>query len=165
MQKKTPFYNRIEEYIIVALLTVIVVILTFSVITRYIFSVTFSWAEELSRFCLVWAMCAGISWAGYSGQHLTVDALATAFHKKAPNVESGIFWVGDILNLAFSAYMTYRLWIVTATVMKSNQVFTSMPWLPKWLMYFAGVLGMAGMCFRIIQRRAEQLMAKKKEAE
>ena len=53
MQKKTPFYNRIEEYIIIALLTVIVVILTFSVITRYIFSFTFSWAEELSRFCLV----------------------------------------------------------------------------------------------------------------
>ena len=165
MQKKPPFYIRIEEYIIIALLTVIVVILTFSVITRYIFSFTFSWAEELSRFCLVWAMCAGISWAGYSGQHLTVDALATAFHKKAPSVESGIFWVGDILNFLFACYMTYRLWIITSTVMASHQVYTSMTWLPKWLLYFAGVCGMAGMAIRIVQRRVGQILAKRKEAE
>jgi len=160
--EKQPWYNRIEEMIIVSLLTVIVVVLTFSVITRYIFSFTFSWAEELSRFLLVWAMCAGISWAGKSKQHLTVDALATAFHKKAPKVESGIFLFGDLLNLVFSAYMTYRLWIVTHTVMKSHQVFTSMPWLPKWLMYFAGVLGMAGMCIRITQRLVENAVAKKR---
>ncbi|MGI5966925.1 TRAP transporter small permease [Anaerotruncus rubiinfantis] len=162
--EKRPFYNRIEEFIMIALLAAIVVILFFSVITRYVFNFTFSWAEEISRFFLVWAMCAGISWAGYVGQHLVVDALATAFHKKAPNLESGIFWIGDFLNVLFGAYMAYRLWIISETVMKSNQVFTSMPWLPKWLMYFAGVLGMSGMCIRIIQRRAELLLNKKKEA-
>ena len=117
----------------------------------------------MSRFLLVWSMCAGISWAGYSCQHLVVDALATAFHKKSPSTESVIFWMGDILNFLFSAYMTYKLWGVTETVRKTGQVFTSMTWLPKWYMYLAGVLGLAGMCIRIVQRRIEGVVAKKKE--
>lgn len=160
--KKEPFYNRIEEFIIVVLLTCIVIILTISVFTRYIFHFTFSWAEEMSRFLLVWAMCAGISWAGKTGEHLTVTALANAFHKKAPGVESAIFWVGDILNVLFCGYMAYRLWLVTTTIRNSHQVFTSMPWLPKWLMYFAGVLAMAGICIRVIQRRVGELLCAKK---
>lgn len=164
MEEKKPFYNRIEEYIIVVLLSIIVVILFFSVITRYIFKFTFSWAEELSRLLLVWAMCAGISWAGYSGQHLVVDAMATAFHKKHPAVESIIFWIGDILNLFFSGFMAWKLLGVSQMVMKSHQVFTSMPWLPKGFMYIAGVFGLTGMCIRIIQRRVEQFLANKKEA-
>ena len=162
---KKPFYNRIEEFIIILFLSIIVLILSVSVVTRYVFSFTFSWAEELSRFLLVWAMCAGISWAGYSFQHLTVDAMATAFHKRMPKVESVIFWIGDIINVLFGGYMAYRLWIITSTIMKSNQVFTSMPFLPKWLMYFAGVLGMGGMCIRIIQRRVEGVLANKKKEE
>ncbi len=165
MKNKVPLYNRIEEFIIILLLTAIVIILTVSVFTRFVLSFTFSWAEELSRFLLVWAMCAGISWAGKTGEHLTVTALANAFHKKAPGVESVIFWIGDILCVLFCAYMSYRLWVVTATVMKSHQVYTSMPWLPKWLMYFAGVLGLIGLCIRIIQRRVIELLAKKKGVE
>ena len=149
----------------VVLLSIIVVILTVSVVTRYIFSFTFSWAEELSRFLLVWAMCAGISWCGKSGDHLTVTALANAFHKKAPSAEATIFWIGDIINVLFGFYMAYRLWIVTSTVMKSHQVFTSMPFLPKWLMYFAGVLAMLGMSLRTIQRRVGGLIQAKKAKE
>ena len=159
MKQKKPWYDRIEEWIMIVLLTIIVIILTVSVVTRYIFSFTFSWAEELSRFLLVWAMCAGISWCGKSGDHLTVTALANAFHKKAPKAESLIFWIGDIINVCFGFYMAYRLWIVTSTVMKSHQVYTSMPFLPKWLMYFAGVLAMLGMSIRTIQRRAEGILA------
>ena len=59
--------------------------------------------------------------------------------------------------------MAYRLFIVTETVRKSHQVFTSMPFLPKWLMYFAGMLAMAGMSLRTIQRRAEALRIKRAE--
>ena len=161
--KKEPFYNRIEEFIIVVLLTAIVIILTISVFTRYVFHFTFSWAEEMSRFLLVWAMCAGISWAGKTGEHLTVTALANVFHKKYPEVERMIFWIGDILNVLFCAYMAYRLWNVTFTVMNSHQVFTSMPWLPKWLMYFAGVLAMIGLCIRVIQKLVGECLAKKEE--
>lgn len=162
MEKKTPFYNRIEEFIIVLLLSVIVVILTVSVITRYCFGFTFSWSEELSRFFLVWAICAGIGWAGKTKEHLTVTAVANAFHKKNPKVEYVIFWIGDILNVLFCAYMSYRLWNVTLTVMKSHQAFTSMQWLPKWPMYFAGVLGLADLCIRVIQRRIVEFMEKRK---
>lgn len=162
MKKKEPFYNRIEEFIIVLLLSIIVVILSVSVVTRYCFRFTFAWAEELSRFLLVWAICAGIGWAGRHSEHLTVTALANAFHKKNPKIEYGIFWIGDILCVLFSAYMSYRLWIVTSTVMKSGQTFTSMQWLPKWPMYFAGVLGLADLCIRIIQRRVVEYLEKRK---
>ncbi|MCR5228728.1 MAG: TRAP transporter small permease [Solobacterium sp.] len=165
MNNKQPWYNRIEEWIMVVLLTIIVVILTFSVITRYIFRFTFSWAEELSRFLLVWAMCAGISWCGKSGDHLTVTAMANAFHKKSPKTESAIFLIGDLINIGFGVFMAWRLWIVMMTVKKTGQVFTSMPFLPKWLMYLAGVLAMAGMAVRIIQRLAENSLKNRKVKE
>ena len=49
MKTKTPWYNKIEMAIIVVLFSCMTLITFGSVVSRYCFSFTFSWAEQLTR--------------------------------------------------------------------------------------------------------------------
>lgn len=44
-----------------------------------------------------------------------------------------------------------------------GQVLSALPLVPKWIMYLAGVLGMAGMSIRIIQRRVGEFCSTEQE--
>ena len=48
-------------------------------------------------------------------------------------------------------------------IRNQGQVLSALPFVPKWIMYLAGVLGMAGMSIRIIQRRVGEFMNTGKE--
>ena len=84
-EKKEPFYNQIEKYIIVCMFLVMTVIIALNVVTRFVFNFTLSWGEQLARLLLVWTSFAGISWAGKINAHMRVTALSLAF-KKNPKV-------------------------------------------------------------------------------
>ena len=53
-EKKEPFYNQIEKYIIVCMFLVMTVIIALNVVTRFVFNFTLSWGEQLARLLLVW---------------------------------------------------------------------------------------------------------------
>lgn len=74
MKTKTPWYNKIEMAIIVVLFSCMTLITFGSVVSRYCFSFTFSWAEQLTRVMFVWITFAGISLAGLRGAHMRVSA-------------------------------------------------------------------------------------------
>ena len=48
-EKKEPFYNQIEKYIIVCMFLVMTVIIALNVVTRFVFNFTLSWGEQLAR--------------------------------------------------------------------------------------------------------------------
>ena len=52
-EKKEPFYNQIEKYIIVCMFLVMTVIIALNVVTRFVFNFTLSWGEQLARLLLV----------------------------------------------------------------------------------------------------------------
>ena len=150
--KKEPFYNQIEKYLIVAMLLVMTVIISFNIITRFVFDYTLSWGEQLTRFLLVWSSFAGISWCGRIDVHMRVTAIALAL-KKNPKMFQMIYLLGDIFAICYGFYMAYEIFQVMMLVKNQGQVLSALPLIPKWTMYLAGVLGMAGMSLRIIQRR------------
>lgn len=151
--KREPFYNQIEKYLIVAMLIVMTVIISFNIVTRFIFNYTLSWGEQLARFLLVWSSFAGISWCGRIDVHMRVTAIALAL-KKNPKTFQAIYLLGDIIAVCYGFYMSYEIFNVMMLVKAQGQVLSALPLIPKWTMYLAGVLGMAGMSLRIIQRRA-----------
>lgn len=166
--KKERFYNNIERWVIVSFLIVMTVILTVNIITRFFFSYTFSWSEQLTRLMLVWISFAGISWAGKIDAHMRVTAISLALskHKK---LMDGVLFFGDMVAAAYGFYMSYKIFGIMVQVMNQGQVFSAMTFMPKWLMYLAGVLGMAGLGARILQRRycwlKERKAAKEVEAQ
>ncbi|GHS87933.1 hypothetical protein AGMMS49957_08660 [Synergistales bacterium] len=147
---KTPFYNKIELAIIVVLFTAMVAITFMSVILRYFFSFTFSWAEQLTRVMYVWITYAGVSWAGGLNVHLRVYALCELLGKR---IGYWIFLFGDIVTIIFGFFMSYKVSYIMMNALKRGQTFPSMSWCPVWVMYLAGVLGLAGLSLRIIQSR------------
>lgn len=151
-RKKVPFYNQIEKYIIVSMFLVMTVIIALNVVTRFVFNFTLSWGEQLARLLLVWTSFAGISWAGMINAHMRVTALSLAF-KKNPGIFEAVYFLGDIVAVIYGFYLSWQIFGVMMLVKNQGQVLSALPLVPKWIMYLAGVLGMAGMSIRIIQRR------------
>lgn len=148
--EKNPFYNRIELSIIVALFTLMLIITGFTVCSRYFFSFTFSWAEQLTRIMFVWITFAGISWAGMLGVHMRVAAVASLLGEKRGRY---VILLGDAITVFFGFFMAYKIYGVMTVVISRGQQFATVPWIPVWNMYLAGVLGMIGLSLRTIQSR------------
>ncbi|WP_243007310.1 MULTISPECIES: TRAP transporter small permease [Anaerotruncus] len=160
MDKKEPFYNQIEKWVIIILMIVMLVLLTITIVTRFLFSYTTSWTEQMTRLMLVWISFAGISWAGMLDVHMKVTAVSL-LTKKNPQVFEYILIIGDLVATIYCFYLAYRIGITMQMTIEQYQVFTAMPWCPKWVMYLAGVLGMAGCGLRIVQRRVRYFKKRK----
>lgn len=161
-RKKVPFYNQIEKYMIVSMFLVMTVIIALNVVTRFVFNFTLSWGEQLARLLLVWTSFAGISWAGMINAHMRVTALSLAF-KKNPKIFEIIYLLGDIVAVIYGFYLSWQIFGVMILVKNQGQVLSALPLVPKWIMYLAGVLGMAGMSIRIIQRRVGEVRGTEQE--
>ena len=161
-RKKVPFYNQIEKYMIVSMFLVMTVIIALNVVTRFVFNFTLSWGEQLARLLLVWTSFAGISWAGMINAHMRVTALSLAI-KKNPKLFEIIYLLGDIVAVIYGFYLSWQIFGVMILVKNQGQVLSALPLVPKWIMYLAGVLGMAGMSIRIIQRRVGEFRGTEQE--
>ena len=161
-RKKVPFYNQIEKYMIVSMFLVMTVIIALNVVTRFVFNFTLSRGEQLARLLLVWTSFAGISWAGMINAHMRVTALSLAF-KKNPKIFEIIYLLGDIVAVIYGFYLSWQIFGVMILVKNQGQVLSALPLVPKWIMYLAGVLGMAGMSIRIIQRRVGEFRGTEQE--
>jgi TRAP-type C4-dicarboxylate transport system permease small subunit len=146
--KKDPFYNHIEEYVLAFFFAWMVVITAVSAVTRYFFGYTASWAEQVTRIFFVWITMAGISWAGFKGKHLKVTAISLVVPQKAAEF---LIFLGDLLTAIFGVYITYYIITIMVSQIQTHQVFPSVPWLPVWTMYLAGVFGMLGLSIRLCQ--------------
>jgi len=141
---------------------VMTVIIALNVVTRFVFNFTLSWGEQLARLLLVWTSFAGISWAGMINAHMRVTALSLAF-KKNPKIFEIIYLLGDIVAVIYGFYLSWQIFGVMILVKNQGQVLSALPLVPKWIMYLAGVLGMAGMSIRIIQRRVGEFRGTEQE--
>ena len=151
MDKSSKFFDQIEIYIIIVMMIIMVTLTFFTVCSRFIFSFTFSWAEQLERLAMIYMFFAGMSWAGKIDAHYKVT-VSTLIFKKHPKILNSILMLGDLLGVAFGIYMSFLIADVTLTLMKQGPVLASMPWVPKWLQYLPGVFGMAGFSLRVLQR-------------
>lgn len=68
-------YDNFLEWITGGLLAVILVLTTFQVTARYVFSSPLSWVEEFCQLLLVWAVMIGAAAAVKTNAHLTVDVI------------------------------------------------------------------------------------------
>ena len=141
--------NKWEESVLFVFMLLMLVILTIQVFTRYVLSFSFSWAEQLARFGFVWLTMSGVSLAAKKGMHLKVDFLPQILPPKIGRI---ICYLSDFFVVTFGFYMG---WLILKTVImqvKLEQYFSSIPWLPVWTMYIAGVIGMFGLSLRTLQR-------------
>ena len=162
MKKKTPWYNKIEAVIILILLTTMTIIMFVSVVSRYCFNFTFSWAEQVTRIMFVWATFAGISLGALKSAHMRVSAISLLIGDR---LSKYVFWFGDIIAALFGFGISYYMLNCTMNAIYNQQTFTAVPWLNVGVMYMAGVFGMIGFGIRCIQVLVIDIKSTKKDKE
>ncbi|WP_235898468.1 TRAP transporter small permease [Parahaliea maris] len=70
------FVDRLFRWLLSALMALLVVSVTWQILSRYLLSEPSSWTEELARFLLVWIGILGASYAYKVKMHLGIDLLA-----------------------------------------------------------------------------------------
>lgn len=137
--------DQTEERIIFGLMSASLAILFIQVITRYFFSYSFSWAEQLVRIFFVWVTLMGISLAGKYGMHISIDVTKLFLPNAVIRV---IDIVAGLVTIFLGLFLAYLIAKIVGAQIRHPQAFPSMPWLPAWTMYLAGVIGMAGLAIR-----------------
>lgn len=69
MKKMIP-----EEWIVAALIIIMVLMVTAQVISRYVFHLSLSYTEELVRYLFVWTTFIGAAGAAFRNRHLSVSS-------------------------------------------------------------------------------------------
>lgn len=130
---------RWEEALAVIALCVVVVSVSYGVITRYITEKSATWATELAGLAFTWVVFLGAAGAMRRHMHVSIDAVTRLLPPKVGRV---VAWLVDVLTLVFLAYTTYLAVLITIEAYRrpSPVLRISFTWV-----YLAVVLGFGSM--------------------
>lgn len=74
--------NKIIEYILAALVAIMVAGCAWQIITRFILGNPSKWTEEFLRYALIWLTMLGVPYAYGKEQHLSIGFITNTFSKK-----------------------------------------------------------------------------------
>lgn len=143
--------KHLEEYLLIFLSVVTVVVVFLQVVMRYALSSSLVWSEELARYAFIWMIYIGVSYAVKKNKHLAVDAFKTLFEEK------GKIILGMIANVCFLVFAVvlsyYGLDIVLRVTRESAALLLPMEWV-----YAAPVVGLVLTTIRLLQQLFKQGM-------
>lgn len=136
--------KHLEEYILVLLISLTVIIIFLQVVMRYVFGNSLPWSEELARYLFIWMIYIGVSYGVKRRKHLNVDSFAMLFQKKGKAV---IGIISNSLFLIFALIMTYFSFNIMAEITRESAALQ----IPMEWVYAAPAVGMMLTVFRLIQ--------------
>lgn len=74
--------DRILAYFLVALMTIMVIAVSWQVFSRYLLQSSSSFTEEIARYLLIWIGVLGAAYISGQQQHLAIDILAPKLQEK-----------------------------------------------------------------------------------
>ena len=77
MKTLTMWVDKVLTTFLISLMALIVLVVTWQVVTRFLMSTPSSVTEELARFLLIWIGVLGSSYALRTRAHLGIDILST----------------------------------------------------------------------------------------
>jgi TRAP-type C4-dicarboxylate transport system permease small subunit len=142
------WYNRIEEYIGVFFLFVMLFLMTYQVVARFVFSTGNTWSEELSRYTYIWFTLITVSLAVLHNAHIKIEAAMAVFPKK---------WRPKLVGLGMIILIFYCVLIVIygTTMVKRNIRMGNVSLglqLPMYIVYSIVPISHALIIIRCVQR-------------
>ena len=96
--------NWLVERICALLLGIMVVVIWFGVIERYFLHLGFTWAEEFSRYVMIWAALLAVSCGAFYREHIGLDIV----RRFLPPVGARILAVSlDIISITFFLFLAW----------------------------------------------------------
>jgi TRAP-type C4-dicarboxylate transport system permease small subunit len=97
------WYNNIEEYIGILLLFMMLFLMTYQVVARFVFHTGNTWSEELSRYTYIWFTLITVSLAVLNNAHIKIDAAMMVFPER---------WRTGLVVLGIFILIIYCVFIV-----------------------------------------------------
>lgn len=97
--------NRAEEFLAVAMLAVLGLLLASQVLLRFGFGLGYAWMEEIVRMLFIWVIFLGAVVAMRGNLHIRVEAGLLLFPAR---IRPAIAWLGDLVLFAFCLAVTWH---------------------------------------------------------
>ena len=154
-------FSRIEEAFIGVLLIAASFILFANVVARYGFNDSFPWAEELTRYAIVWMVFVGGSLAARKGAHISVDVLWRVLgdHPARKVLVVSV----DFLCVLFSLFLVVYGWDLVAQAREFGQVTPSLQ-VPLWTVQLAIPVSGVLMAVRFTQHLFAEISGRAKKS-
>ncbi|PFG05049.1 TRAP transporter small permease [Bacillus sp. es.034] len=147
--------ENLEKYILFLLTLVMVVVVFIQVFMRYVMENSLSWSEELARYCFIWLIYIGISYAVKHKRHISVDAALLLFKDKMKIV---ISIISNLLFLIFCVYVVIYGYGIASQLLAFGQTTPALQ-IPTGVVYLAPPVGMALAGVRLIQNIINDIRA------
>lgn len=147
MKTKEKKLNRVEEWLSVAVLIAILLLLSYQVIMRFVFHNTNSWSEELARYLFIWLVYLSAAYAIYKNAHIKIDAVKSLYPKK---IRKYIPIFGNVIFLIYAVAVTILSFGYCSDIFASHQVSMGMG-VTMAYMYASIPVGHAFMSIRLVQ--------------
>jgi C4-dicarboxylate transporter DctQ subunit len=106
LKKLVFFYNKFEEYLLVASIIFTVSIIFYQVVMRFVFNDAPSWTEELARYIFIWQIWMGASAGLKEGRHIRLDLVMNSSIKRNRLISKNIL---ELLIYVFWIFTTIAL--------------------------------------------------------
>ncbi len=142
--------RHLEEGLSAALLLFGLAIVMMEIIGRGVFSVSFLWSEEMSRYTLIWLTYFGAAAAVRTNSHIRITALVAILPQGAQRILELVICALALVFTAYVAFYGLRYVQGTATLglMSSD---SNLP-IPIWVFHAIIPIGFGLMSLRLVER-------------
>lgn len=125
------------------------VVLTYSVVSRYVLKASTDWQDEAAVFCLVGATFLCAAYVQAMRGHVGIEAVAGLLPSGVDRLR--LFFV-DLLSAAFCGFFAWKSWTLFHEAWVEGQV-TSSSWAPPlWIPYGLMAAGMSLLTLQILMQ-------------
>lgn len=137
----------VEEILGAALMIGMVVILFIQVVSRFVFSNSLSWSEEISRYMFIWLiyLCLGV--VALRGEHIVIDVLVL---RMEPRLRRVFHTIALVIALLLNVFLLFVAADIAHSIQQIGQTSAALS-LPMWTVYAALPVGMLIAILRTIQ--------------
>ena len=139
-----------------AIMTGAAFLLFANVVLRYVFAYGMSWAEEVTRYTLLWTVFVGAGVISREGTHVSMEALYNIWPARIQKIASlaiNLFCIATIVAIFFFGISIVRLVIETGQTSEAA-------FIPMWLIYGAFPVGSILMILGYLETALRHRMGK-----
>lgn len=125
------------EYWILVLLSIITVVVVFAQVVCRLTAQSLPWSEELARYCFIWMVCIGTSYAVKDNKLTNVDIIVNLFGSKPRKT---VLLIVNLLMIAFSAVVVFYGMAAVIKMLSFGQTSPALK-IPKGYIYMAAPVG------------------------
>lgn len=147
------------EYSILVVLSIVTVVVVFAQVVCRMTGQSLPWSEELARYCFIWMICIGTSYAVKLNKLTSVDVLVNL---SKGNTRKLFSLFVSLMILAFSGVVVYYGTGACVKMLKFGQTSPALN-IPKGYIYLAAPVGFGMAGIRAIQNIAQLIAGWNKE--